>query len=244
MIPPLLRNIPDPRGIGFDSLAAWLDERMAKLKKVHFSEGFLKSFAPFEWKEPCALPFGVEASPVWRRLFLATLLADWACYDRAASRVDFARLKYVLSTAYPFARVWFGKLSDGTLAPVGYSLAYPLSKFVYEAARRTPETIRDRGVFLPARGVKNDEIKYAYAFNISVIEPLRGTVCSQRMIRALQKDAAPFDLKGLMAVTVDAAGRKFSRLAGMDKIAELTIGGEKEGLYAGTPRRAGGKSSD
>ncbi len=227
-----LSDVLDPHSVPFDHVARWIEGRLQAIAATSFTPDLTASFAPVELTESFDGPFGAEASPRWRRFFLATLLADWACYARPADRVDFPRLKYIMSSSHPYFRLWCCRLADGQVTPVGYSAAYPIAKFVHDGVRGNPDGVDDRGAFLPLRFVKPEDVRYGYGFNISIVPQLRSTPFSQRMVRAYRRDAARFPHVATMAVTVDEAGRKLSRLTGLSHLGEVTVQGEAEGLFA------------
>jgi hypothetical protein len=236
MNPTLLNDIPDPQEETFDALLGWINGRIAAIRRAAATPAVLKTFASITLDNVPDHPCGVEGSSEWRKFFLATLLADWASYDKPADRADFARLKYVMTSAYPFTRVWGCRLPDGTFAPVGYSAWYPVSKFVFDGILKNPGDVDDRGAILPARFTKAKNIRYAYVFNISIAKELQNTPLSQKMIRALLKDGKEHPDMGLLMITVSPEGRRFSELAGFAKAGKITVQGETETLYARKPK--------
>ena len=230
-----LNDILDPQGQSFEAIKRWIDARIAAINATDFTPEITDTFAPIELAEKFANElvgeFGAEASPEWRRFFLGTLLADWACYDGPVDRVDFPRLKYIMSSSSQYFRLWCVTLPDRQVTPVGYSAWYPISKFVYDGVMASPEGIDDRGAFLPLRFVKRENIQYGYGLNISIVKQLRNTVCSHRLVRAYWRDAAKLPNVAGMAVTVDVAGRKLSHLLGASHLGDITVQGESEGLF-------------
>ena len=226
-----LADIPDMQNGSYGDTLAWLNGRMAALEAGDFTQNVTDTFAPMELPGEYTHPLGPEASPEWRRFLLATLLADWACYDKPVDRVDFPRLKYIMTSAHRYFRVWFCRLPDGQMTPVGYSAWYPIAKFVYDGVLANPEGVDDRGAFLPLRFVTPGDIQYIYVLNISIVKGLRNTVFSRRMIRAFQADALRQKQARIIAVTVDEAGRKFSRIEDFSHTGDITVQGESEGLF-------------
>ena len=226
-----LSDIIDPQDHSFAQLKDWIDARLATIAAADPSPDMIASFVPIELTQTVTSDFGTEASPEWRRFFLATLLADWACYDAPVDRVDFARLKYIMTSSSQYFRLWCATLADGTMMPVGYSAWYPIAKFVYDGVMAAHEEIDDRGAFMPLRFIAPEDARYGYAFNISVIKQLRNTVCSRRIIRAYQRDSARLNHVGGFAVTVDVPGRKMSRMSGLDHHGDITVQGSTEGLF-------------
>ncbi len=226
-----LEDILDPQGQSFEAIGRWINTRIAAINSTDFTPEIMASFTPVELTEKFESRFGAEDSPVWRRFFMATLLADWACYEKPVDRVDFPRLKYIMSSSAQYFRLWCVTLPDGQVTPVGYSAWYPISKFVYDGVMSAHSGVDDRGAFLPLRFVRREDIRYGYGFNISIIKQLRATTCSHRIIRAYRRDATTLPNVAGMAITVDAAGRKLSHLLGASHLGDITVQGEAEGLF-------------
>jgi len=227
----VLDTFPDPDSFSYDELVAWIDAGITRLRRTSFSPDVLKSCQPYVFSEDSAHVCGAEASPAWRRFFLATLFADWACYEALVDRADYARLKYIMTSAARYFRVWMCTLPDGQILPVGYTGWYPIARFVYDGLQRDPSQIDDRGIFMPLRYVAPEDIRYAYAFNISIIKELKNTSCSRQMIRSYQKDARSLGKAGIAAITVGADGAKLSSMTDFKKSGTVTVQGESETLF-------------
>lgn len=227
----VLNAVPDMQFMNAPDVQAWICTHIDVLRRTKFESENIESFSSFELNDDFSGEGGPEVSAQWRKFFLAVLLADWACYEREVDRADCERLKSVMKDAYRYMRLWHCAMPDGSLMPVGYSGWYPIAQSVYENVLKHYAELHDRGVFVPQRVEAIHDVRYAYVFNISIIEPLRNTVCSRRMIQAFQQDAEALTQAKLMAVTVDEAGAKFSRLAGFSLVGQLTVQGEKESLY-------------
>ena len=223
-------NFPDPQTLSYDALASWVENQVETLNRLSFTPELLATLQPYELSDVIDHPLGVEASPEWRRFFLATLVADWACYPAPVDRADYARLKYIMTSAYRYFRIWCCRSPEGELLPVGYSGWYPIAPFVFESLRNDPSQIDDRGVFMPLRFIKPEDIRCAYAFNISIIEPLKNTVCAQRMIRAYKRDGQKAGMN-IAAITVSPEGTKFSTLGNLRSAGTVTVQGESETLF-------------
>lgn len=103
---------------------------------------------------------------------------------------------------------------------------------MFESLRNDPSQIDDRGVFMPLRFVKPEGISSAYLFNISIIEPLKNTICAQRMIRSFQREKLKYkNVKNISAITVSPEGMKFSTLGQLQAAGEVTVQGESETLF-------------
>lgn len=233
----LLADLVDPHALPFKELSLWIDERISALQHTTFTPEIQASFVRIVPDVQETAPFGIEADENWRRFFLGTLLADWACYERVVDRADYSRLKYILTSAYKYTHLWACKLPDGKMTPVGYTAWYPVAKFVYEGLLNNNLDVDDRGVFMPLRYIRDEDIRYGYAFNISIVEGLRNTPCSRKMIAAYRAEAAKHRKAGVMAVTVDVGGRRLAQISRMGKAAELTVGGETETLYVLPPKK-------
>jgi hypothetical protein len=225
-----MQDFLDPQTLSYDALAEWIERKVEVMNQLKFTPELLETFQPYEMTETINHPLGVESSVEWRRFFLATLLSDWACYTTPVDRADYARLKYIMTSAYRYFRVWCCRSSDGELLPVGYSGWYPIAPFVFDALRHDPSQIDDRGVFMPLRFARPDDITCAYAFNISIIKPLENTICSQRMIRAYKRDEYKSGLN-IAAITVSPEGSKFSKLGRLRAAGVVTVQGESETLF-------------
>ena len=226
-----LDDIPDPQGQSSEEILDWVNRRVVDARTIAPTPETIASFAPVELSESAAHPFGAEGDATWRRFFLATLVADWACYEREVDRVDFPRLKYIMSSASRYFRLWCCRLPDGSSVPVGYSAGYPIPKFVFDGIMRDHAGIDDRGVFLPQRFIQPDAIRHAYIINVSIAAPLRNTSCSVKMLRAMQRDGKRLGNASAMAITVDEAGSRFSRIGGFSRMGEIIVGGEREALF-------------
>ena len=227
----LLDDIIDPQGESFENILAWINGRIGAIRATKFTPEVMATFASVELHDEFTGCFGAESSSVWRRFFLAALVADWACYGREVDRADFARLKYIMTSAYKYFRIWVCRLPDSTMAPVGYSAWYPVTEFAYKSALNKRMDINDRGVFMPLRFIDFRDIRYIYAFNVSIVKELRNTVCSRRIIRAYQKDGELLGNIGAVAVTVDEPGKKFSRIGGFDHVSDIVVQGETESVF-------------
>lgn len=222
----------DPHTLSHDALAAWIEAKVTVLNNISFTPELLATFQPYELNDVADHPLGVEGSEEWRRFFLAALVADWACYTTPVDRADYARLKYIMTSAYRYFRIWCCRSETGELLPIGYSGWYPIAPFVFDALRNDPSQIDDRGVFMPLRFVKPEDISCGYAFNISIIEPLKNTVCAQRMIRAYQRDKKKYkDVQNISAITVSPEGTKFSTIGNLHSAGIVTVQGESETLF-------------
>ena len=111
-----------------------------------------------------------------------------------------------MSSSSRYFRLWCCRLADGKVTPVGYSAGYPIPKYVFESALENTGSIDDRGAFVPQRFVEPENMRYGYIINVSIVRQLRNTICSQRMMRAMQRDGKRFAHVSFLAVTVDETG--------------------------------------
>jgi hypothetical protein len=234
----LLAGLPDPATLTPDALVAWCDAQAAAMAALTFAAGDEDRFRPVELDPLPPHALGLEAHATARRFFLGVLLADWASYA-GVDRIDAPRLKFILDSAYRCFRLWLFQGPDGVYRPVGYTAWYPMAGFVFESLMNGGGgTIDDRGLFLPLRRAELDRVRYAYVLNISLVASLRNTSCSRRMVRAFRADGLKYGHEaGLMAVTVDEAGRRFSTLTGMRYVGDICVQGSTEALYVRPPAR-------
>src|SRR6185436_17684320 len=91
----ILASVPSPDA--FPALEAWFAERrelLARLCPTPELEATLCSLDVGALVGPPRRPFGHHADPLFRKLVVAALLADWACYPAPADQVAFERLLY------------------------------------------------------------------------------------------------------------------------------------------------------
>ncbi|MBV8060581.1 MAG: hypothetical protein JO126_06680 [Alphaproteobacteria bacterium] len=231
MLDNFLKNFTDPQTLSDKALSAWLEYKLALLQGASYTQDVIDSFSPCVLESVPASDYGVEASPAWRRFFLATLLADWASYESKVDRADVARLKYIMSSAYPYFKLWTCCMPNGEVTPVGYTAWYPIARFVFEALRKDPAQIDDRGTFLPLRGGIGKSPKHAYVFNISIVPPLRNTVCAQKMMHSLRAEGRRYRQANIAAIAVADEGCRLAQLAGLKKVGRVTVQGESESLF-------------
>jgi len=234
MNPNPLNDILDPEAQSFESVVAWINDKIKAIRQTDFTPDIQSTFTPVEFKASLSRPMGPETDPSWRRFFLSALISDWACYDNEIDRADFSRMKYVIASAYRTTRVWFCKLPDGLYAPVGYTCWYPIPKFVFDGSIENPQDIDDRGIFMPSRFKEPKDIRYAYVFDISIIPQLLNTQCSKKLALSMKREDMPG--LGAISIAVGAQGHKFLQMAGFTSAGDITVQGEKETLYVLHPK--------
>ncbi|MFA5040067.1 MAG: hypothetical protein WC464_00335 [Bdellovibrionales bacterium] len=232
----MLDDIPDPEGLSFDKLTGWLNERIDVIRKTPFTPEIAKTFTSVEFKDTSDHPLGIEASSAWRRFFLATLLADWASYDKPVDRADYARLKYIMTSAYRYTRLWGCRLPDGKFTPLGYTAWYPVAKFVFEGVLNNSADVDDRGIILPLRNATPENTRYGYVFNISIAKELFNTPYSQRLGLAFKSDLENLPKLGFLAITVDPDdAQRLCSLGNFVHTGDVLIQGAREALYVRRP---------
>lgn len=223
-----LQDIPDFAHL--ELVEAWVYDRLKTLTSISFDHSpnsFVSITAP---QSPSGI-LGCYGNADWRRFALGVFLADWACYQNSADRVDFPRLLSVLSTFPQGFKLWLSLLSDGTWTPVGYTGWYPISSFVFEIMKVSPESINHRGYMSPLRELSTDG-NFIYIFNYSVIQPLKCTRHSATLIKSLAHDIAQINhLEGVAAVAVSNDGRRIAERFNMRYRGDMEFGGEAEGVY-------------
>lgn len=229
-----LKTFTDPHNLSGGALKTWCDEVLALLQGASYTPEVIGSFAPCTLDRMPLGPFGGEASAEWRRFFWGTLLADWACYEKPVDRIDYERLRYIMSSAYPHFRLWTCRMPNGMTLPVGYSGWYPIARFVFDALCGEPDQIDDRGVFLPLRSAVVKPLQHIYVLNASIIAPLRNTVCAGRMVHALRQDLRQHRHANIAAIVVAEEGRRMAALVGLKQAGKVTVHGESEALFVRT----------
>lgn len=164
-------------------------------------------------------------SQAWAEFVQAALLADHACYQQSADRVDPARLSSVISAFPQGFRVY---LAEGS--PVGYTGWYPVEKDVFNVLHDTPEKITHRGFMKPVPLAP--EGNWIYLFNYSIIPSLASTAQSRALIKNYAAELKNIDIKGLAAVTVTADGIRIAKKFGLCHRGTMTHDGETEQVYA------------
>ncbi|MDD3030145.1 MAG: hypothetical protein PHS57_07705 [Alphaproteobacteria bacterium] len=231
----VLNDIPDPQNRPFDEIETWVNQRVAAIQRASFAPECTKTFGAVTLETIPPSPFGPEASTAWRRFFLATLLADWACYETPQTRVDVARLRYILTTAYPTTRVWGMTLEDGLFTPLGYTCWYPIDPLIAEAVLKNPEAIHDRGLILPLRFVESTKASHAYLMNISLAPSLRNAECVRKLTHAFQKEIASAAHLTFLAITLDPHEERLCRIGGFSSAAIIEVQGDHEQLCVRPP---------
>jgi hypothetical protein len=213
-----LRDIPDfGRGFALEAAHSWLDSRLAALATMMLEANIPESFTSIT----------APADEAARRRFLAgTLLADWACFESAADRVDLPRLRHVIDTFPGGFRLWLCRIADGQYTPVGYTGWYPIAAKTFETMLHHPETIPNRGFMAPCTGTQAGGA--IYIFNYSILPGLRRLPHSRTLLQTLSGELLSAAPQPLAAVAVSDDGIRVARRLGMEVTGRMTHLGETE----------------
>ncbi|AKT39488.1 hypothetical protein [Chondromyces crocatus] len=231
----VLVSMAEPADV--DGARVWFEARLALLQALVPSPALEASFCStsvVDVLEPPVPPFGRYGHSRWRKLVLATLLADWACYPTPGDQVSFARLLQVMETFPEGFRVWWAELPGEGWLPVGYTGWVPIQEVTFDHLETRAAALRVRT--LPVLPAVDPEGAYIYLFNYSIIGPLRKTSCSRRMMRALAMDIEALPLRGLAAITVSEEGARVAERFGMAESGVIGVDGTPDRAYT---RRVG-----
>lgn len=231
-IPPseLLAKVPD-----FSNWAEakqWIENGINIIQQVSPKSISELEFTSLEWSDNKVTkehPFGLYTSLIWRKLVLATFLADLISYPQLADQVSFERLLFVMHT-YPQAfRVWWIKLPTNQWWPVGYSAVYPMYETTFEQFEKHSENLKDR---LVAPNIYlNGQKPFLYLFNYSVAPLFKKSDISKELMKKLASDVHSYDTAGIACITVSDEGVRIAQRFGMELSGYLTFEGSKEGVY-------------
>lgn len=231
----LLVGVPDLGDVA--AATAWFEAKREVLRSLAPSPEIEASFRSLAVdrivKEP-APPLGRYGDLAWRKLVLATLLADWVCYPEPVDQVGLERLFQVMYVFPAGFRVWWVDVPGAGWLPVGYTGWYPIAELSFETLEARAAALRDRNV--PALPALEAEGSFIYLFNYSVLASLRRTSCSRRLLRALADDFAAVPLRGLAAIAVSEEGARVAERFGMRPSGTVVVGGAPEQVYT---RRVG-----
>ncbi len=214
----------------FQALGLWLDEGRRRLDELSRPAALSLSVEPIEYapRETTGLLGRYEDSR-FRKFVAAAFLADIASYPEPAEQVGLERLMYVMHVFPRGFRVWGAIMPDGLWLPVGYSGWYPIPETSFEILEQKTKSVRDRMV-VPLPNVVPEE-SFLYLFNFSIIEPLRRTSASRRLVRAFAEDITRQAARGLVATTVSAEGGRVCERFQMKKTGAILIDGNEESVY-------------
>ena len=230
--PEILAALPDWDRLG-PGLEAWRVDRLERLAMLDPAPALLATLCStgLAGSEDCG-PLGPFASPRWRKLALATWVADHACYPAPADRVDLGRLLHVLQAFPQGFRLWWVRDPAAGWLPVGYSGWHPIPGALFELLCRSPAELGDRGALAPLSALDERGGSYICLFNYSIVPPLQHGPGSRRLLAALAADLARIRLRGLAALTVSPAGARVASRFGLQPVGELVVAGSRETAYA------------
>jgi hypothetical protein len=231
----LLEGVPDLGDVA--AATAWFEAKQAILRSLEPSpeiEASCRSVAVNDLVGAPSPPFGRYGDAAWRKLVLATLLVDWSCYPAPVDRVGIERLFQVMHVFPAGFRVWWVNDPGSGWLPVGYTGWYPIAELTFETLDARTSALFDRNV--PALPAIDPGGSFLYLFNYSVLESLRRTSCSRRLLRALADDLAAVPLRGLAAIAVSEEGIRVAERFGMRRSGTLVLDGAPEHVYT---RRVG-----
>lgn len=231
----VLEAVPDLVDIG--GATRWFEERRAVLRGLEASPAVLASFRATEVGRAlgeAAPPFGLYADATFRKLVLAVLLADWACYEAPVDQIHFDRLLHVMHVFPAGFRVWWAEVPGVGWLPVGYTGWIPISAVTFEVLETRAGELQNRALpVLPALEAGAEaEGSYVYLFNYSIVAGLRGTECSRRLLRGLADDVGAVRLRGMAAITVSEDGARVAERFGMRRSGVMVVEGVPEHVYS------------
>ncbi len=212
-------------GFPLERMIAWVEKRLAALAAEPITPDEISNFTSATTSSD---------QDHNNRLLAGLLLADWACYERPADRVDFLRLRYVFNAFPTGFRLWTCQLSDGQHTPVGYTGWYPINGNVFETMRLRPNTIANRGFMKPVDTVEDDGA--IYIFNYSIIKPLRRLLYSRTLLQALRDELFALSPPAMTAVAVSEDSVRVARRLGMEITGQMTHMGEVEHIMISSLR--------
>ena len=226
----ILEGIPDLADL--PGAAAWFAAGLSALRALPPSPEVEASFRPM----PVAGALGEAGPPfhrygdlAFRKLVLATLLADHACYPVPADQVRLDRLLNVMHGFPAGFRLWWAALPGMGWLPVGYTGWFPIAGVTFEILETRAGELQDRS--LPVLPSVDPRGSFVYLFNYSLVGALQRTVCSRRLLGALADDIAALPLAGLAAITVSEGGIRVAERFGMRRSGEIVVEGAPDHVY-------------
>jgi len=165
------------------------------------------------------------------RFVCGALVADWACYHAAEDRADYQRLHNVI-TAFPRGfRLWSLPGNDGHPIPVAYTGWYPVSTEAFSKAHDMPAALTHRRELWPLSALPNDGA-FIWLFNYCIVESLRRSTESRRMLRAYADDLAAIEVSGMAAAVLSEESKRVVAKFGMTYRGDMTHDGVAENVFA------------
>lgn len=220
MLKNILSAIPDLNNTA--QVEAWAMQACAPLAQMTDSDEFIPVTA-------------ADLDPLdkaaWQKFVNAALLADWACYSAAADRVDYPRLRDVMSAFPQGFRVWFSRSAGQDFMPVAYTGWYPIAAALFDRLCKAPESITHRGAIAPLV-TDQDVAAPLWLFNYSIVAPLRKMECSAAMLRPYAADIAAACPSGLAAAVISEDSKRVTRRFAMRPVGLMTHMGVSEEVWA------------
>lgn len=204
-----------------DRVESWAFECVARMNKQDFrTEESLSAVS--------TPPVGSDALECF---ISAALLADWACYSKPEDRVNYVRLRSVMTAFSEGFRVYFSSPEDGAPVPVGYTGWYPVAEDIFERLCSEPHNITNRGFMSPLREIP-DGGAYIYLFNYSVVSSLRGSAQSRALVNDYATVLKSVLVRGMVTVAVSGDGSRVAEKFGLSYRGDMTHDGVAEKVYA------------
>lgn len=226
----LLKAVPDFSD--WERARHWIQSESASLALLEREAAMKAEFRSLEWKDVSQSsqpPFGFYSLEQWRKLALATFLADLASYPEPSDQVNFDRLLFVMHAFPQGFRTWWIQCPDQRWRPVGYTGWYPMFDNFYTWMKNHPELLRDRMVTPNTYGASSRPP--LYLFNFSVIPAFKKSALSQALMKHFLADVKAQNARGLACITVSEEGVRVANRLGMLCSGYLQIAGSKEGVY-------------
>jgi len=219
----ILKEVPD--FCNREEALKWIDKGIKLVEKLTPEMVKEAPIASLEWEEEGKDNLlGYYASLKWRKIVLATFLADLVSYQ-PSDQVNFDRLLYVMHVFPKGFRTWWMQLPDQSWWPVGYTGWYPMLETAFDLFEKHPEKLKDRMV------VPRSSSSYLYLFNYSVAPHLKKTALSSQLIKAYIGDISNQQVKGLACITVSEDGVRMAHSLGMARRGDLVMDGNIEGIF-------------
>lgn len=237
-----------------EKVGAWADALVMPIMQADLKKTPLSRFDTFGLDDvggPAALP----------RFVNMAMLADWVSYApplfSIADRCLYQRMDKVVRSFPRGFQIISCQHDDLGFIPIGYTGWYPIAPEIFDKFMRTPEQLTDRGQAVALAEVDPMGC-FVYLFNYSIVQPLRHSKVSKKMLEALTDVLSNYAKMGAACVTVSEDGRRIARRYGLKKTGVMTHMGETEDVLAAafdppvrevmlhpkqTPERAGSLSA-
>lgn len=222
----ILRSIPD----FYDEEEAlrWIIKGKQLIQELDPSSIADDSISYLEWNgtnQKQDVLWGLYSSVKWRKIVLATFLADLVSYSEPADQVNFDRLLYVMHQFPTGFRTWCVRLSDQSWWPVGYTGWYPMLETTFEQFENNSSTLKNRMV------VPELSSKYLYLFNFSVAPQFKKSVISSMLLKQYIQDICAQKAQGLACITVSNDGVRVAKSLEMEYSGDISVEGHSESVF-------------